>query len=68
MSNDDDRTIALEKIAEALDSAFYSRYHGSKGMGQHPSHDEEPNVVGGLFAIATALNRVAAAIESTTRS
>jgi hypothetical protein len=61
----DDIAQSLSSIAESLDSAMYSRHTGSKGLGQqHPVHNEEPNIVGGLFAIATALNRVADAIES----
>jgi hypothetical protein len=42
---------------------MYSRYYGRGGIERHGIHDEEPNIVGGLFAIASALNRVADAIE-----
>lgn len=62
MSDEEDRTAALEMIGEALRDGFSSRYVDCDGPPQHPVHDGEMNVTGGLFAIATALNRIAEAV------
>jgi formyltetrahydrofolate synthetase len=44
----------LGSIRDAIGSAY---------DGLHPSHQEELTITGGLFAIATAINRLAAAVE-----
>ena len=60
MSSDIDSS--MERIANALEAAFKSNLSRDGVVDLHPRHEEERNITGGLFAIATALERVADAI------